>query len=1757
MRKLIFCLWLIFLLSICFVLAFDTSNIVACFDGSNMTDYYHHVGDLTNNGIQLATAGCKIGNECWNGSSVDNANYINGQNGSQISFSFNLTSGTVMWWAKTRSMIGSGISNTMWGGIDGVSCTAAGRFSSYIDPTANHIYMLIGNGANGDTGYTVPFNVWQHYAVRWNDSKFQFFVNGTSVYTLNSFNGWNSNDYRVTGACSYEFFRFLNTYNGGEPYGGIIDEWSLWNRSLTNAEISDAFTSSVSCSFIQDAIPPQVSISTNNTSPKYNANVSIYVNSTEAGNCWVYNNMSNTNSSLAACNATFTYIINLTKTKSILFRAYATDSYSNLNNSEYVIINTINSAPPSTNNFNVSNDYTASTNETINFTAVTDADGDTINYYVWWNDSIPRIIANTTLNKFTLNLTTQGVFYYWVETFDGTASGGNSSVQQLTADFTPPTITWTSPSSATTYTFNIDYLVNVTCSDNYEIWSMNISIYNSSNANLRSIYIENVSAASYNNASIWNLSLYQSNKIRVRCYDSHTDAIIPDLKKGKKGQTVLIFNDSVQDKLLIINTYFVEKLDKFTDTPGTYTSTMDYMNADNQIVSSEYATKIKFGGTFTVLKPETKIVYNLSSNVKLNYLPQSQFSGHIIWFPYVTDFSTADFVYVNGFKQPSITTIKVIDDYHIQVKIQGLTQWSAGDIITIDPETQGLNLVEQNRTINQMSYPYWNNLQNNASSNTKLNGYINWSVMAYDRDNNFWLSDYTFYHNSSGAWQNINKAIYGLNSVFINVTTQVTSPHYVCGYFIITDLYGLTNTTDYSCANITNSIPTIPILSLPANNSLQTSNYTLFDWSDSTDADSDSITYNLLVSNASDLSYVWFNKTGLISSTYTLTNNQSLSDGQYYWVVNSTDSYGYSNYSLTFTYIINTTFGVAAQTKNCTVCYANEDIIFNTTINGASIIGTVIFSENSTGAWVNYTSGFINSTDWYAYKINGTNYQRFEMVGWYWWVNSTDNRISVGALQIFNISNHIPTQSIPIINVTNVSNLLLSNLTCSPNNVSDLEGDSISFSYVWYKNYINQSAFNNVQKLTPENINQDDIWICQVSIYDGYDYGITKNSTGLKILNYLPSNNYLFMFPYINYTYNLEIPKYSYASNFSFYLVAYNSTDICYQENTNQSPQCQFYNTFFANYNNGVTTYGVNNTPFPNNGSDGDHNSYIAGYTEPFKTYGMIEEYKTPKVPIILELDTGDETTHCRKNISVGVEYVVNNTLGINIIYQSFSLSLAFFGYNGTAYKLLYNTVSNPCGIGNTWVLYETAIYQNLTSSGITNFTISTYDNEILYFNNSILYDSQNHLIDLNATIINNVLKSNCSCYGCIASIPNCTIPLKLTSASVGRLNIYNYSITTDFELNNCTGSSIPSNATALNISFYDNAGSSDTIIYEATTFYTDGIGNKNISIASSGLNNIQYCIYPNWAQLRVNQHNNYYDGTNYYNYYLNNNLFSNATQQLNLYTQNGTTQVLFTVQNKNSEPVANAYLHILAYDVGTGTYQTTEILQTDTKGQALGNIVLYNTFYTFLIYSDNNLVYAENGVRVIANTRTFTISLAGTVWTDDFVVSGSVSHDLYFNNATNNFVFTYSDSSSTMHYGCLRVDKINRTGSYNLSDDCLYSASGSVITTIIPSNDTTYIATGYIKFDNEFIKDVLEVVFVKPLAFFHTQEPGLMLFLAIIIWISLFLIGLPHPAVSLAMFGIAMVVTSLLGLYMISGTMLVGIIFLALVQMYLMNRQQ
>ncbi|MFH1212081.1 MAG: hypothetical protein V1659_04095, partial [Candidatus Woesearchaeota archaeon] len=130
-----------------------------------------------------------------------------------------------------------------------------------------------------------------------------------------------------------------------------------------------------------------------------------------------------------------------------------------------------------------------------------------------------------------------------------------------------------------------------------------------------------------------------------------------------------------------------------------------------------------------------------------------------------------------------------------------------------------------------------------------------------------------------------------------------------CTVFVIAG--GMNSGISYDDINISNSLPTVPTLQKPTNNNNSVRDRTpAFNWSDSTDADSDSITYQINITSNTGCGgdrYV----TGISTSEYTPAQELCTYDEPapaggtvYNWTVRSCDNVGCSAWATKFNFTI-------------------------------------------------------------------------------------------------------------------------------------------------------------------------------------------------------------------------------------------------------------------------------------------------------------------------------------------------------------------------------------------------------------------------------------------------------------------------------------------------------------------------------------------------------------------------------------------------------------------------------------------------------------------------------------------------------------------------------------------------------------------------------------------------------------------------------------------------------------------------------------
>lgn len=625
----------------------------------------------------------------------------------------------------------------------------------------------------------------------------------------------------------------------------------------------------------------------------------------------------------------------------------------------------------------------------------------------------------------------------------------------------------------------------------------------------------------------------------------------------------------------------------------------------------------------------------------------------------------------------------------------------------------------------------------------------------------------------------------------------------------------------------------------------------------------------------------------------------------------------------------------------------------------------------------------------------------------------------------------------------------------------------------------------------------------------------------------------------------LPIPRYAYIENITISTLVHNFSDRIIQEQTDEAeiyfnPPARGHGVCFnisQDINLSILSIQFNNSNIHN----------VSGV---FK----VHIYNASNNPYIPDTEIYASGYYDKENYTELKYY----NFSIPYVYMEESTPYCYaLTYNSTSNVIWFNFYRDNIALENNRIANTTGWADD---GGDESYTYKLYEKSLgleiglgeekLFYNNT--YIGQFNYSELNTTYINNVLLSSCNCSNCSIEQNNCLIPLTFYSDTQGILQVNLTNATYSYGIDNCTNSyGIPSNGTALNISYLDNQ--SNKIFVEHNTFmtYTD----SNFSQNSVDLQNQSYCVYPSWFNYTIDQEIEYIYNGIVFNYFLDNYLLNNITKTLNLYASASTTQVLFTVLDRGTE-IEGAYIHILKYNVGTGTYTTTEILKTDSQGQAIGNIILGTTFYNFLVYYGGELVYTDIGAKLISTTRTFNINLIGTEWLDNFGNMLGINTNLYYNNETYNFVFTWSDPTGEMHYGCMRVDKRNNSGKYALIDNCTQTTSGTIIYNIAPLyNGSEYIATAYMKYDYEIIVDRIayKVASIKD---YFQEKPLPSLFLAWMFILVMFLIGIPNPVIAVTLLGAGTIVTWSMGMVFLPITQIGAIIILIIIQIYLAGRQ-
>ena len=371
----------------------------------------------------------------------------------------------------------------------------------------------------------------------------------------------------------------------------------------------------------------------------------------------------------------------------------------------------------------------------------------------------------------------------------------------------------------------------------------------------------------------------------------------------------------------------------------------------------------------------------------------------------------------------------------------------------------------------------------------------------------------------------------------------------------------------------------------------------------------------------------------------------------------------------------------------------------------------------------------------------------------------------------------------------------------------------------------------------------------------------------------------------------------------------------------------------------------------------------------------------------------------------------------------------------------VYNSTQNVTAFLN----YNGTRYTPLSSFGNSNYKILNYSLYIPKFG-SVLNQSIAFYFELNF--------SN-----------------TLVNSSVFNQDIY------PLFLDNCTLANLPT------LNFYFKNISSDINLdgdFEYTAnFWVVPSLKKNFSSSRKDINNYTLCISPNWTSINVTLFSEFGFNTVNYFYGLTDYPVNNITKNLTLYVSDLTSQVIFSVRDSQDNAIVGAYIKVLSYEINTNTYKTSEILLSDSFGQAIGRIILNTQWYKFIVEKDSSVLIQTEPQKITTSPVNIVVTADTENWLKNYNPAIGITSEISFSNITNNVVYTYTDSSNTITQSCVEVYHTNQSGKKMVDMQCIDSPAGTIINNIGDIDDGSIVATAYvIKEDNKYIVNQVEYKF-------------------------------------------------------------------------------
>jgi hypothetical protein len=467
----------------------------------------------------------------------------------------------------------------------------------------------------------------------------------------------------------------------------------------------------------------------------------------------------------------------------------------------------------------------------------------------------------------------------------------------------------------------------------------------------------------------------------------------------------------------------------------------------------------------------------------------------------------------------------------------------------------------------------------------------------------------------------------------------------------------------------------------------------------------------------------------------------------------------------------------------------------------------------------------------------------------------------------------------------------------------------------------------------------------------------------------------------------------------------------------------------------------------------------------------------------------------------------------INLTATDTNLDKVWFNYNGTNTTITgaVSGVMNSTSFALVKDLYTATIYANDTAGNVQSQVVSwdylLFQSDTIYNPTALETSSQTfRLVGQKATGVTSISArlfydgtARTSTVATSGNNVNITNTFEIPQGSGSRNFFWEVTMVTSTGtviINTTTQTQTVNNITfnictvptglALNFTTYDTSTNLPlNSTFEATfSYYAEGgsgnvLAEYNYQNLSENRSNYLFCLNSSGLNVTLDAFVSFAaTGYDRREYIIDDGTIGNFTVAIPLFlTQTILTDVVtFTIEDQNYDPIPGALVTVQRWNVGTNTYSTIGMFETDNKGQGIMDLELYNTWYRAIVSLDGQVIHTEK-VRKLATTE-WNILIDLEIQ-NPFDLFGTISKALTYDNDTQIVTYTWMDSSGYTNEGCMSVRKLTPTGYQAVYSACVETVAGSINYQFIQNGTYEVYGIIYLTAEYEGISQISDVLYI------------------------------------------------------------------------------